>query len=215
MQKTGLYGLKDMELTLKSEMFLDDRLKRGFKLKLGTSADVSAVTRVIRKSFEVWKRLGMDLGPMHQTDAETTSHLVNKGYVLLTNENEVIGTFSLDEAMIEPNQSGSILYQSNGGSAIPYSAAVSEKMIPFGKYLVFKKAAVLEEFAGRGLGDEFLKITQAYAEQGKYRGIALETVAETQWLYQWYLNRGFNTIASYRYPNRFFDTLLLVRTHER
>jgi len=183
-----------------------------FVVRPGGTEDVSEATRLIHDAFSIWKEQGLSLGPMYQTDEQTVAHLVGKGYVAENSKGELSGTFSLDEGAVQRIGETNIRFVEDGGS-IDYSRiGDAETLIPSGRLLVFKKAAVKRDTANSGLGSELYALAEKSGRKNGYSGMILETAKEAGWLYDWYVRLGFRPIGSYRHPGRAVDTILMVKT---
>jgi hypothetical protein len=182
-----------------------------FSVRPGAAADVSPVTGLIHDAFSIWKERGLSLGPMYQTDEQTASYLVSKGYVAENSKGELSGTFSLDDGSVRRNGKTKIHF-TEGGESIDYSRIGDSKAsLPVGRLLVFKKAAVKRDTANSGLGFELYALAEKTGRENGYSGMVLETVKEADWLYDWYVRLGFRPIGSYRYPGRQVDTILMIK----
>lgn len=197
----------------------DPKLPRTIKLPSGArfgirraaERDVSEVTKLIHDAFEVWKEQGLRLGPMFQTDQQTRRHLLAGGIVAQNSAGEVVGTFSLDvgEASLLPD--GNVSFREGSDSPATYLASGAGVRLPAGRLLVFKKAAVRRDLAGSGLGRRLYGLAERTGRDGGYAGMALETVKEAAWLYDWYRRLGFKPIGAYRYPGGELDTVLMIK----
>lgn len=65
--------------------------------------------------------------------------------------------------------------------------------------------------ARSGLGTSILRFAENLALALKLDGVVLETVKETQWLYDWYTNENYQTIGIYHYPSRPIETVLKLK----
>ena len=182
-----------------------------FSVRPGGAADVSQVTGLIHDAFSIWKEHGLSLGPMYQTDKQTAAHLVGKGYVAENSKGELSGTFSLDEGAVRQIRKTKIRFTEGGESADYSRIGDSKAPLPSGRLLVFKKAAVKRDAANSGLGSELYALAEKTGRENGYSGMVLETVKEAGWLYDWYVRLGFRPIASYRYPGRQIDTILMIK----
>lgn len=63
----------------------------------------------------------------------------------------------------------------------------------------------------KGLGRELYNIAEQFSRDHGYDGVILETVKEAAWLYDWYLNMGFEVHGSHQYPGSTLQTLLLIK----
>lgn len=186
-----------------------------FGVHRAAERDVSAVTKLIHDAFEVWKEQGLRLGPMFQTDEETRRHLLSGGIVARNSAGEIVGTFSLDvgEASLLPD--GNVSFREGSDSPTAYLASGAGVRLPAGGLLVFKKAAVRRDLAGSGLGRRLYGLAERTGRDDGYAGMALETVKEAAWLYEWYLRLGFKPVGSYRYPGSDVDTVLMIKPFQR
>lgn len=190
------------------------RLPNGtsFSVRPGGAEDAVKVTALIHDAFSIWKEQGLNLGPMHQTEEQTAAHLVGKGYVAENSHGELSGTFSLDNGAVRAIGKTKVRF-TEGGDSIDYPRIDGAKTIlPAGRLLVFKKAAVDRNTANSGLGSELYALAEKHAREKGYSGMILETVKEAGWLYDWYLRLGFKPIGSYRYPGRQIDTILMIKS---
>ncbi len=185
-----------------------------FSLRSGADRDVSKVTELIHDAFSIWKEAGLSLGPMYQTDEQTAAHLVGKGYVAENSRGELAGTFSLDEGTVRELGTTKVRLDAEG-SVTDYARIGEPKtVVPKGRLLVFKKAAVKRDTANAGLGSELYALAEKNARDNGYAGMVLETVKEAGWLYDWYVRLGFKPIGVYRFPGRQVDTILMVKVFE-
>lgn len=182
-----------------------------FSVRPGGAADVSKVTGLIHDAFSIWKEQGLSLGPMYQTDEQTSAHLMGKGYVVENLQGELSGTFSFDEGAVQRRGKAKIRF-TEGVDSVDYSRVSDAKtFIPSGRLLVFKKAAVKRDTANSGLGAKLYALAEKIARGNGYSGMLLETVKEAGWLYDWYVRLGFKAIGFYRYPGRQVDTILMIK----
>jgi predicted N-acetyltransferase YhbS len=186
-----------------------------FSVRPAIALDVPKVTRLIHDAFSIWKEQGLDLAPMHQTDAQTAVHLIGQGYVAVNSEGELAGTFSLDEGAVRRIRKAKIRFMEDGAT-IDYSR-ISDAMapLPSGRLLVFKKAAVRRDAANSGLGSELYALAEKTGRENGYSGMVLETAKAAGWLYDWYVRLGFKPIGSYRYPGSQVDTILMIKPFGR
>jgi len=184
-------------------------MKDGFIARPANESDVSVATEVIHRAFDVWKRAGLSLSPMFQDDSKTRAHLVEKGFVIESPSQEIIGTFSVEDSRLENDGPFVQFFE---GSDIPYPyKKLTAEIIPSGRFLVFRKAAVLPKFRQSGLGMQMLDIAELIAKREGYQGLILETVESADWLFNWYLKLGFSVIGRYQYPNSAIETVLMIR----
>lgn len=178
-----------------------------YEVRAAGPSDAQAVTDLIHSAFETWKRDGLRLSPMSQTVEETRRHLDGKGMVAFDVSGALAGTFSLEDGRIEAADEGILVFH-EGRETVQY-----ERMKPpeLGPRLVFKKAAVAPGHAQAGLGRALYDLAERAAREAGYPGMALETVAEAAWLYDWYLRLGFTPVGRCRYPGSALDTLLMVK----
>jgi len=178
-------------------------------IRVALPSDVAPVTGLIHSSFQVWAKEGLRLSPMAQTQAETSSHLLEKGFVATDKNNKIVGTFSVDDGQIATTSAGELNYL-EGNESTSFKATTGAP-IKKGKYLVFKKLAVDPLIGRSGLGRFLYQATEEMARANGYSGVVLETVREASWLSHWYENLGFSVIGSHRYPGSQVDTLLMVK----
>ncbi len=193
-------------------MRTDVRLSSGarFTVRPAEASDVSPVTALIHHAFEVWKRAGLSLGPMRQTDAETARHLLGKGYVVEDEHGRLAATFSLDEGAIAPAGAGAVDFYEGADAAVRFAAEPGAPTAPAGRLLVFKKFAVRPDLAHTGLGSRLYALAEQFGREA-YRGMALETVKEARWLYDWYRRLGYQTLGAHRYDGSALDTVLMAK----
>ncbi len=173
--------------------------------------DVSAVTKLIRNAFEIWKEKGFRFGPMLQTDLQTEKHLLGKGFVARNENQEIIGTFSVDIGKLKKSE-GKVIFTEGKEGPLVFSPIIEvEKLIFETDFLIFKKAAVRRDVAGFGLGLHLYKMAESIARKHGFAGMLVETVYETQWLYNWYVKLGYEKVGSYRYSNGQVDTVLMIK----
>lgn len=187
---------------------------RTYSVRPGGASDISKVTALIHNAFEVWKEQGLSLGPMYQTDEQTAKHLVGKGYVAENKKREIVGTFSLDEGRVRRAGKANLLFGEDEDT-IKYGAIGNIKRLPSGRLLVFKKAAVKRDTAHSGLGSRLYALAEESGRANGYSGMALETVKEAAWLYDWYKRLGFEPVGAYRFPGRQVDTVLMIKPFGR
>lgn len=182
-----------------------------FHLRPARSGDVPVVTNLIRKAYSIWPSVGVDVSPAKQSEEKTRAHLVRLGFVLEDAQKKIVGTFSLDEATID-FQNDSIVGKYNYEPAeVTYRRTKPDQTEVSGKYLVFKKLAIDPDQGRSGLGLSLYKIAEQYALDNGYTGVALETVIEARWLYDWYIGMGFKEVGGYRYSPGKLETLLMVK----
>lgn len=186
-------------------------LKGGKQLTatIGSDKDVEAVTKLIHEAFAIWKVDGLDLGPMHQTIEQTKGHLVGKGLVLRDGEQRPVGTVSFDFATIETTSDQHLFYVDNQ-PLIPYRK-LSSVSLKNHRFLIIKRIATHPDTGRSGLGTSILRFAENLALALKLDGVVLETVKETQWLYDWYTNENYQTIGIYHYHSRPIETVLKLK----
>ena len=180
-----------------------------YSIRPALEADAREVTKVIHDAFEVWKEIGLTLGPMLQTIEQTKKHLKGKGVIAQDSRGVIVGTFSLDEGAVALRGDGLIDFI-EGEDAFVFIATDTALKTPGGKLLVFKKAAVVRDKAHHGLGTHLYALAEKLARDNGYSGMILETVKEAGWLYDWYIRLGFRPIGKYCYPGR-VDTILMIK----
>ena len=187
-------------------------LKGGQQLTatVGSDKDVEVVTKLIHEAFAIWKVDGLDLGPMHQTIEQTKGHLVGKGLVLRDRDQIAVGTVSFDIATIETISDHHLFYVDNQ-PLIPYRK-LSNVDLNNHRFLIIKRIATHPGISRSGLGTSVLRFAENLALALNLDGVALETVKETQWLYDWYTHKNYLTIGTYQYPSRPIETVLKVKT---
>jgi predicted N-acetyltransferase YhbS len=178
-------------------------------IRAALPSDVAPVTDLIHLSFQVWAKEGLRLSPMAQTQAETSTHLLEKGFVATDKNNRVVGTFSVDDGQITSTSEGELTYL-EGNESTSFKSTTNT-VIKRGKYLVFKKLAVDPSIGRSGLGRFLYQTAEKMARANGYSGMILETVREATWLFHWYENLGFSVIGSHRYPGSQVDTLLMIK----
>lgn len=175
-------------------------------------ADVLGVTELIHDAFEVWKRRGLKLNPMFQTEEQTARHLLESGFVAVTSSGEMVGTFSLDHGVVEPPRAGFLHFLEGSDPEIAFVCENNSiGKIP-DKLLVFKKAAVKQQWASSGVGTTLYQLAEDFARDNGFGGMVLETTRETDWLFNWYVRLGFTPVGSHRYPKSDLDTVLLIKS---
>lgn len=192
-----------------------DRNGAEYSLKSATEKEIAPTTVLIRKSFKYWVENDVPVSPARQTEEQTRKHLIEGGFVLENEQKEIVGTFTLEESAVEITENGYRVTYSNPHDLVKYSQSGS--FIEFnkeGKFLVFKKLAIDPDLGRRGLGQKLYDIVEKHARENRYQGMMLETVIEARWLYDWYIDLGFEVIGSHRYPGSQFETLLLVKRFE-
>lgn len=183
-----------------------------FSVRLGKTEDVSGVTRLIHAAFSIWKEQGLTLGPMNQTDDETAAHLVSRGYVVEDRKGALVGTFSLGEGLVKRTGKTTIRFREDGDSIECFRIGSNQTILPSGRLLVFRKAAVALDAAKSGLGSKLYTLAEGFGRENGYSGMVLQTVKEAGWLYDWYVRLGFKPIGTYRYPGREVDTILMIKS---
>ena len=183
-------------------------VQNGFTIRRAEEFDIPRVTELIHRAFDVWKDTGLTLSPMFQTESQTRRHLLPNGFVVEKFDKEIVGTFSLNTAIVSRLSEKAVLFREADDEPVEFMNH-SGGAVTDGGYLVFKKAAVLSEYANQKLGQKMMTFCDQLT--GNYVGIALETVAEAGWLYQWYQKLGFKTVGSYRYPKSQLETLLMLK----
>jgi hypothetical protein len=178
-------------------------------ISMAEEDDVETVTELIHLAFEVWKKKGLDLSPMHQTLEQTQKHLVGKGLILKDSQQKIIGTISFDIAFIKTSNDKYLFYEGDQ-NPIPYQRN-SNLNISNSRFLVFKKFAIHPNSSRIGLGLLVLKMAEQMAHDLKFEGVILETVQEANWLFDWYKNENYQTIGYYTYPSRPIETLLMLK----
>ncbi len=194
----------------KTVALIESRNGQTFQVRDGNAADVSDVTALIHEAFEIWVKQGLRLSPMFQTDAQTSSHLVGKGYVAVDSRGEIVGTFSLDSGLVVRSNSGIVFFEGNDPAVI-FTPIGTVPPLPSGKLLVFKRTAVRSDLTNLGLGRGLYDMAEQIAHLQGYAGMILETVKETEWLFNWYVSLGYQPIGSFRYPDGQVDTILLIK----
>ena len=177
-----------------------------------TQADVEATTKLIQAAYSYWVKNGVVVSPATQTEEKTASHLLNgRGFVAVNETGEIKGTFSLDEIELSDNTSEIFAKYKSDSSTINYRKSASDtSSLHAGIYLEFKKLAVAPELLKQGIGQEIYKIAENLGKVINYQGMALETVKEAKWLYEWYLKLGYSIAGKYKYGSSSLETLLLV-----
>jgi predicted N-acetyltransferase YhbS len=179
-------------------------------MRSAQASDVGPVTELIHQAFDIWAKEGLRLRPMFQNEAETSSHLLGKGFVAIDNKNMVVGTFSVEDGSISASEPGIIAYR-EGSHTINFLATAPLAEIRDGKYLVFRKLAVAPTFGQSGLGLYLYQSAEEMARLNGYSGVALETVKEASWLFDWYVKLGFKVIGTHRYTGSKVETLLMIK----
>ena len=183
---------------------------RLFKVRPAVSDDVPPVTRLIHDAFEVWREKGLSLGPMFQTEEQTASYLARSGYVAEDGRRSIVGTFSVCEGRIRSAGPRKVRFSADGSSYL-YARSGNAGRLPAGRLLVFRKAAVKRASAHAGLGRALYGLAEGLGREGGFAGMALETVKEAAWLYDWYRRLGFAPIGTLRFPGRTVDTVLMLK----
>jgi hypothetical protein len=147
---------------------------------------------------------------MRQTDEQTASHLLGKGYVVEDSRQELAATFSLENGGVRRNGTG--IRFTEGGEPVDYTPFEGDlELLPSARLLIFKKAAVRRETSNSGLGGMLYALAEKSGRAAGYSGMALETVEEAEWLYDWYHGLGFKAIGSRRYSASAVDTILMIK----
>lgn len=179
--------------------------------------DTAAVASLIREAFSYWPAQGVPVSPAHQTNEKTWAHLAHGGYVFVEEKSPsvLLATvtaypirLAYDPATQQWNldmrdDSAPIAYQARPDMQQPNDPAHHSM-------LLFEKLAVQPALAQRGIGTAIYHMIEAIARHHRADGLAIETVAEATWLYQWYSRLGFQVIGSLRYPGSKLNTLLMI-----
>lgn len=181
------------------------------QIRAAKESDVPAVTNLIHDSFDVWKSLGLTLSPMFQTEQATFKHLVQKGFVIETFEGDLVATFSLERGQVEKLDDGRIKF-TEGDQDIVFDSF--DVKIDEGKFLIFRKLAVAKRFGKLGLGTEIVSSVELAARSMGCAGVALETVKEAAWLYDWYAKLGYESVGKHKYEGSQVETLLMLKSGE-
>lgn len=152
-----------------------------FTMRHGTEDDVLAVTTLIHRAYKLWVVRGLNVSPARQTPETTRQHLLAGGLVF-EREGRIVATVTVDVASYNGKQ-----------------------------YLEFKKFAVDPDLANAGVGTKIYQLVEAHAREHNYHGMILETVAEAEWLYDWYLRLGYQVVDGKIYPGSTLKTLRLVK----
>jgi S-adenosylmethionine:tRNA ribosyltransferase-isomerase len=152
----------------KVEATVKDSNGQVYRVRAAIPEDIPAVTLLIRNAFEIWKREGLSLSPMIQTDLQTARHLVDKGFVAENSAGELVGTFSLDKGSISRDASGSIQFIEGDHQPISFSAYDFISIASSERLLVFKKAAVRLAFTKDtgGLGEALVLFNEGFQVDG-------------------------------------------------
>lgn len=183
-----------------------------FSVRRASALDVARVAKLIHGAFSIWKEQGLILGPMRQGDEETAAHLAAGGYVVEDRHGALVGTFSLGEGLVKRTGKMSIRFTEDGDTIECFRIGSAKTILPSGRLLVFKKAAVARGTANSGLGSRLYALAEGYGRENGYSGMALQTVKEAGWLYDWYLRLGFKPVGSYLYPGSQVDTILMIKS---
>ncbi len=183
-------------------------LQNGFWIRRAEDIDIPKATDDIHRAFDVWRDAGLSLSPMFQTESQTRRHLLPNGFVIEKFDKEIVGTFSLKTAIVSRLGEKAVLFREADDEPVEFLNH-SGRAVTDGGYLVLKKAAVLSEYANQKLGKKMMTFCDQLTVN--YVRIALETVAEAVWLYEWYQRLGFETVGSYRYPKSQLETLLMLK----
>jgi GNAT superfamily N-acetyltransferase len=207
----------DLQARLTKYKSIEIKLKTGRTgvLRPGVSKDAGDVTALIKKAFVYWTSNGVHVSPANQTIEQTLRHLPDLGFVLESSDRQVVGTFSLDFGRIDVASDGVLNFYEGTSGVIPFkhleSAKLNSKHVP-SPCLIFKRLAV-EPFLGRqGIGRALYNFAEGFARECRFDGMALETVKEAGWLYQWYRDLGFESIGEYRYPGSALSTILMTKS---
>lgn len=146
---------------------------------------------------------------MTQDEAETSKHLLEKGFIATDESGALVGTFSVDDGRITSTPTGEIVL-AEGNTSVTFRSPKTEN-VTNGNYLVFKKLAVCPTVGKAGIGLQLYRTAEDMARARNLVGVALETVAEATWLYRWYIKLGFKAVGSFRYPQSPVDTVLMLK----
>lgn len=184
------------------------------KIRAANQADVEATTKLIQAAYSYWVKNGVVVSPATQTEEKTASHLLNgRGFVAVDEAGEIKGTFSLDEVELSDKGSEIAATYKSDNSTVNYQKVENGlSSLKHGTYLEFKKLAVSPELLRQRLGLELYELAENLVIKNKYKGMALETVKEATWLYEWYLKLGYNIIGKYKYGSSKLGTLLLAKS---
>lgn len=189
-------------------------LKDGAKVNVraATKKDVGAVTDLIHQAYGYWMdEFGLKLTPQTQPTDKTEKHLVGLGFVATDESGKVVATFSVDEVKITETPENIDVKFRFARDGVSYTKAENLNTPVNGRYLEFKKFATDPSLGRQGLGKQLYLMAENYARANGFDGVELETVYECRWLYEWYVEMGFQVIGKHRYPNSKLDTLILVK----
>lgn len=189
-------------------------LKDGTKVNVraATGKDVGAVTELIHHAYGYWMdEFGLKLSPQTQSAEKTEKHLVGLGFVATDDAGQVVATFSSDEVKITETPEALDVKFRFANDRVSYTKAENLNTPINGRYLEFKKFATDPSISKQGLGKQLYLMAENYARANGFDGVVLETVYECRWLYEWYLEMGFQVVGKHRYPGSKLDTLILVK----
>lgn len=183
--------------------------------------DTAAVTALIREAFSYWPTQGVFVSPARQTDEKTWGHLARGGYVFVEAKSPSVPLATVTAYPISlahnPATREWNLDMQDKSAPVAYDARADvQQPADHARYsmLLFEKLAVQPTLAQRGIGTAIYHMIESVARSRHADGLAIETVAEATWLYQWYSRLGFQVIGSFRYPESVFNTLLMINRRE-
>jgi predicted N-acetyltransferase YhbS len=188
---------------------------RELKMRRATAHDVPAVTQLTHKAFLTWQKDGLKLSPMFQNEEKTASYLIEGGFVV-EDAHSIVGTFTIEDGAITVAPDKSLVLREAQGQLTDFRplelntsdvANLSQSHV-----LVFKKLAVDPEFAKLGLGSLMYNVAENLARDSGYDFMALETVREAKWLYDWYLSLGFKQAGVHLYSGSSLETVLMTKS---
>ena len=148
-----------------------------------------------------------------QTPDQTAGHLLKQGYAVNDQAKRLAGTFSLDDAYLEMHRH--LLWFTEGKApAIPYiftQDTLAAEKLKLDQYLVFKKLAIRPDLQKLGIGSQMYQAIEGEARTQAYCGLLVEVNPALEYVYEWFLKLGFQSIATYQAPGSESGSHLLVK----
>ncbi len=205
-----------MNFNYQASSQIQDLSRNHYLLRKASKEDIKIVTNLIRESYQHWVAVGLKVRPAFQTEETTETHLLNGGMVLEKKDHEIVGTFSFDTAKVTHQDSFLMADYTNPSEHVEYAPKLETNQQSIdGKYLVFKKLAISPSLQKAGLGRKLYDFAEEYGRTKAFKGMMLETIVEADWLYQWYINMGFEVIGGVTYAGSEIETLLLRKFFDR
>jgi GNAT superfamily N-acetyltransferase len=181
------------------------------RIRAAKLSDVTAVTALTHRAFDIWKAQGLKLSPMFQTDEKTTSYLIDKGFVVENYAGAIIATFSFENGSISVAANNEVNFTEGNSPAALFEGIGNNQYYNNQPFLIFKKLAVSPDYSKLGLGNQLYQISESIGRANGYSGIILETVKDANWLYEWYVRLGFSPIGSHKYTGSQVETILMAK----